>query len=609
MPPQHPSALHSPIGRARRRQGVWLVLLAAAAAVALAALTATGDARAGTRADTPTRGGELKLLGTSDVFNIDTVSAYYTVSNLLERAWTRQLVSYVNAPTFPGSIKLAADVAAALPVNGNGISADGKTYTFKIRQGVQWDTSPPRQVTADDFVREFKLLCNPISPVGAPGYFTSTIVGMKAYCDGFAKVKKPTVDGIAAYVSGHKLAGVVATDPSTLTFKLLQPAGDFLNILTMGFASARPVEYDKYLPDSAELRQHTIADGPYKITSYTATKGFTLARNPAWTQASDPLRHAYVDKITITEGLSSTSVQQQIEAGTGDMEWDIQPPSQDLPRLISAGDKGLILGPTGPYYVAIGYYLALNQYAGVMKKKLVRQAVATAVNKNSIVQILGGPKVNAISNQIIPPGNVGFVPGFNAYPANTGGGNAAASKALLAKAGYPNGLAIKILSSTSDPGPRVAQAHPVEPERGRLQGDARPRHADRLLRQVPDAAERGQEGRVGHRAARLHPRLVRQQRPLHRAAALHQPRPGLDRLGRIRQSHGERARRQGADRAHPRPGQQALGRGADVRHEGRGLRADQRPEVADLPLRQAPGLQLLLVHAQLRRHQRVDQVT
>ena len=456
--PQHPSALQRPPGRMRRRQGVGLVLFALAAAVALAALTGTGNARAGTRADTPTRGGELKLLGTSDIFNIDTVSAYYTVSNLLERAWTRQLVSYVNAPTFPGSIKLVPDVAAALPVNGNGISADGKTYTFKIRQGVQWDTTPPRQVTADDFVREFKLLCNPISPVGAPGYFTSTIVGMKAYCDGFAKVKKPTVDGIAAYVSGHKLAGVVATDPSTLTFKLLQPAGDFLNILTMGFASARPVEYDQYLPDSAQLRQHTIADGPYKITSYTATKGFTLERNPAWTQASDPLRHAYVDKITITEGLSSTSVQQQIEAGTGDMEWDIQPPSQDLPRLISAGDKGLILGPTGPYYVAIGYYLALNQYAGVMKKKLVRQAVATAVNKKSIVQILGGPKVNAVSDQIIPPGNVGFVPGFNAYPANTGGGNAAASKALLAKAGYPNGLAIKILSSTSDPGPRVAQA-------------------------------------------------------------------------------------------------------------------------------------------------------
>ena len=41
-------------------------------------------------------------------------------------------------------------------------------------------------------------------------------------------------------------------------------------------------------------------------------------------------------------------MQQQIEAGTGDLEWDIQPPAQDLPRLISANDKRLILGPDGP---------------------------------------------------------------------------------------------------------------------------------------------------------------------------------------------------------------------------------------------------------------------
>ena len=37
----------------------------------------------------------------------------------------------------------------------------------------------------------------------------------------------------------------------------------------------------------------------------------------------------------------------------------------------------------------------MNEWAGPMKNKLVRQAVATAVNKNAIVQISGGPKVNA----------------------------------------------------------------------------------------------------------------------------------------------------------------------------------------------------------------------
>ena len=37
-------------------------------------------------------------------------------------------------------------------------------------------------------------------------------------------------------------------------------------------------------------------------------------------------------------------------------------------------------------------------------------------------------------------------------------GDAAKSKSLLAKAGFPNGVPIKLLYSTLDPGPRVAQS-------------------------------------------------------------------------------------------------------------------------------------------------------
>ena len=440
-------------GRAFRSAGV--LALGIAIAFALSAASSASPAR---HAAGPTKGGTLTLLGQSDIFNLDTTSGYYTVNNILYRAYARQLFSYPNSPSFAAQIKLTPDVATVIPTTANkGISADGKTYTIHIKTGVKWNTSPPRQVTAADFEREFKLLCNPASPTGAPGYYESTIVGMQAYCTGFSKVKG-TAAAIAAYVNGHPLAGVAAPSALTLVFHLVKPAPDFLNILAMSFSSARPVEYMKYVPDSAQMRQHTLSDGPYMITSYTPTKSFQLVRNPAWDPKTDTLRHAYVDKMTVTEGLTQDSVQQQIQAGTGDMEWDVVPPTQDLPQLLSAKDKRLVIGPTGNVDVALNTYLVMNQFAGPMKNKLVREAVEYAVDKNAVVQIYGGSAIASAATQPILPGNVGYVPNFNPYPDNNGAGDPAKAKQLLAKAGYPNGLTIKLLYSTNDPAPRIAQS-------------------------------------------------------------------------------------------------------------------------------------------------------
>jgi len=214
----------------------------------------------------------------------------------------------------------------------------------------------------------------------------------------------------------------------------------------------------KNVPDSADLRQNTISDGPYKIVKYVATKEFQLQRNPAWDPKTDKLRKAYVDRITITEGLTADNVQQQLEAGTAEMEWDATPPAQDLPRLISSKDRRLLIAPAGPYYVALNVYLALNQYAGPMKNKLVRQAVNYAVDKNAVAQIYGGKRIAAATNQVILPGSVGYIPNFNPYPNKNGSGDPAKARKLLAQAGHPNGLDIKLLYNTLEPGPRVAQS-------------------------------------------------------------------------------------------------------------------------------------------------------
>ena len=444
-------------GRGRRR-GPALAVLVLFVVVLTAVSLASAGVRGGAKSSAPAKGGTLVLLGQSDIFNLDTTSGYYTVDNILERAFTRQLVSYPNSASFLAQIQLKPDIATAVPTKANGgISSDGKTYTLHIKQGVKWGTTPPRQVTAADFVREFKMLCNPVSPTGAPGYYESTIVGMQAYCTGFAKVKG-TAPAIAAYVNGHSVSGVVAKNPLTLVFHLTSPAPDFPNILAMGFSSARPVEYMKSVPDSAEFRQHTISDGPYQITKYVPGKEFQLDRNPAWDQKTDSLRHAYVDHMKVTEGLTQDSVQQQIEAGTGDMDWDVTPPAQNIPGLIASKDQRLVIGPSGPYYVALNTYMVMNEYAGPMKNKLVRQAAEYALNKNAIVQIFGGPRIATPANQVVLPGNVGYIKDYNPYPNNGGNGDPAKSKSMLAKAGYPNGVSLKLLYATTDPAPRVAQS-------------------------------------------------------------------------------------------------------------------------------------------------------
>jgi peptide/nickel transport system substrate-binding protein len=107
--------------------------------------------------------------------------------------------------------------------------------------------------------------------------------------------------------------------------------------------------------------------------------------------------------------------------------------------------------------MALGTYLTLNQYAGPLKNKLVREAVAYAVNKNAIVQILGGKAVGSATSQLVLPGNVGYIPNFSPFPDNNGSGDPAKAKQLLAQAGK-SGVTLKLLYSTTDPMPRVAQS-------------------------------------------------------------------------------------------------------------------------------------------------------
>lgn len=398
------------------------------------------------------------VAGDNDVTALDPASAYQSPEFFINRAITRALFANV-ATNDNGGQKLVPDIAAEIPTEANGeISKDGLTYTIHLKQGIVFHTSgKPQAVVAGDIVRGLERMCNPVSPSPALSYFTSTIVGFQAYCDGFSKVA-PTVDAIRTYVNTAPLAGVKALNDSTLQIKIMQRASDFISILGLGvFASPQPASYLNYLPDSPGLRQHLEATGPYMIQTYVPNRSYKLVRNPDWKKSTDSVREANVNAIDVQLGQDPATVQQELEAGTVDMEWpDTTVPVANVDTLTATHDKRLVVAATG----GIRPYVVINTVSPndnkAMQNVAVRQALNVATDKSAIQKILGGSKLATITNQILPP----QVPGYTKInPLKTvPSGNSARSKSMLKAAGYPNGANVTLMFRNDQDWPDMAAA-------------------------------------------------------------------------------------------------------------------------------------------------------
>jgi peptide/nickel transport system substrate-binding protein len=461
--------------RVSKRVGAVAVL--AAAAVSLAACSSSNSGSASgvstsTSTEKPQAGGTLNVVANSGPDHMDPVPAYYTADYQFERIYTRQLVAYPSVPyssTSDAGWKTdttpVADMATEVPTTANGgITDGGKVYTFHIKPGVMWNTTPARQVTAQDFVREFKAFFNPVSPVGNALYYTSTIAGLQAYdtaeTNFFANSKKepPTAANIANFQNTHDISGIKALNASTLQFTLIQPASDFIYMLAMPFASARPVEYDSYVPNSLQLDQHLISDGPYSVSSYVSGKSITFVKNPAWKQSTDPIRHDYVDTIKLTINGSSAETQlSDIQAGSMDLQNDTVVNPSSVPSLAASHASNFQIWPwsiTDPYLV---FNLQSPNQNHAANNLLVREAIEYGLDKVAVLKAGGGPLIGTTINTVIPPGNTGYK-NTNLYPDNNGTGNVSVCKSDLTKAGFPHGLTLNYLYLNDTPGTRLFEA-------------------------------------------------------------------------------------------------------------------------------------------------------
>ena len=366
----------------------------------------------------------------------------------LADAFARQLVTYPPTTDYATKTSVVADLARELPTRSNGgISADGLTYTFRLRDGVRWNASPPRAVTAYDFVRAFKLFCNPVSPVGAPRYYTSTIAGMAEYCTAFTKEPRDGRWHPAVHRVARDRRSAARPTMSTLVLKLVAPAPDFLNLLAMTFVSAVPEEYLEYLPDSPQFRQHMLSNGPYAINRYVQGRELEFVRNPVWDPATDPNRAAYVDRISIQFGIDDELAQLQIEAGTADLGYDLQMLTANQASLLAIGDPRVNLIPGGEHYGS-QHYLAINlagaNNGGALRRLKVRQAIALAVDKRAVAQVTGGAGVSRPLYQAVSSATAGFRSGADRHVTPGDRGDPEAARRLLAEAGLPNGIRLRL---------------------------------------------------------------------------------------------------------------------------------------------------------------------
>ena len=415
-------------------------LLASASYIPVAAMAQDGQP-----------GGVLRILGTADVDHFDPTSGALVTTNNFLRAVSRQLISYASSTDEAVRITPEGDLATEVPQPTN----DGLTYTFTLRTGAQWNApSGPRQITAADFERGMMRMCNPLLGSAALTYYQDLIVGMAEFCAGFAEVE-PTVEAMKAYIEAGDIAGIETPDDATIVINLTQKAGDFIYMLSLPTSAPAPVEVLDYLPDGPEYRSNFIASGPYTPGAYTPDSSLQLVRNPAWTAESDPLRKAYVDEIQITFGLQPDAVLQQLQSGDGDMTFDITIPPAILQLLTATGDEKLMTVSSGNTA-----FLFINSVSdnnnGALKDVRVRQALNYAIDKAAIVQQSGGPTVGQPVNGIFGPGVLGYHE-FNLYPTPEDKGDPEKAKALLAEAGFPDGITLKMPFRNQNNEPAIAQ--------------------------------------------------------------------------------------------------------------------------------------------------------
>lgn len=269
------------------------------------------------------------------------------------------------------------------------ISADGLTYTFKIRQGVKFHSG--REMTVDDVVYSLNRVKNPAS---SSSYLLNSV------------------------------KTITAPDPQTVVLTLSTPFSALISHLTTAMA----VVPKEVVQKNGDLSKVMDGTGPFKFVEFIPNAHTKLVRNPDYYQAGVP----YLDGLTWIPVSDDPTRTADIE--TGNVDFADQIAQSDITKLSQTSGVVLAHG-----IGTLHDYLMMNCARKPFSDVRVRQAVAMAIDRAAMTQTILFGFGTPIDGGPIPKWSWAYA-NLHIYEKP----NISKAKQLLADAGYPNGFKLNI---------------------------------------------------------------------------------------------------------------------------------------------------------------------
>ena len=306
---------------------------------------------------------------------------------------------FVLKPVLPPLGRLQADGSLAPGLAESWSSnEDATSWTFTFRKA-KWQNG--QAFTAADIAAALDILLDPASP-------------------------SPTVSGYRGILS-HKSYEV--TDQQTLVFHLDRAYVDFPYIVSYGATAWFPKGYVQ--GDFA--KGLTGGVGPFLLKEYAVDRGATYVKNPDYWDAAN----IHLDGLEIIFFDDDQSMALALQGGQVDA----------LPVLASSAVLAINANPDFEVLSArSSAYNSLRMQvdAAPFNDKRVRQALAYAIDRQGIVNTIYGGAADVGNDHVFAPAFAQSAAVVAALPQRTR--DIEKSKALLAEAGYADGLKVTLVS-------------------------------------------------------------------------------------------------------------------------------------------------------------------